>query len=185
MMTQRKPIFTGMDLAAGPNADQSAVVVRQGMKLLMMVTDESCEIDRDWIDALNAARKADREQIAMALKTIASARGASVELQHREGSRGYCGQGIDLRIACKGVGAHIGISDLHGGEWVLISWFNDTHPSRDFTTAFQVAVRSGGNNRPHHKATSHPRDWYSLAMMLDAGLSLAARGEAFDEGSAT
>ncbi|MFL6707975.1 MAG: hypothetical protein ACJ8HI_07190 [Massilia sp.] len=184
-MSQRNPIFTGVDLAAGPNADQSAVAVRQGTKLLMMVTDEGCDIDRDWIDGLCASRKADREQLAMAFRTIGSARGATVEQQHRNGTPGYCGHGIHLRFACKGVGAMVDISDLHGGEWVLIHWYNDTHPARDFTTRFNVAVSSGGNGRPHHKATSHPRDWSSLANMLDGGLRIAARGEAFEEHSAT
>lgn len=184
-MTQRKPVFMGVDIAAGPNADQSAVAVRQGTKLLMTVTDEGCDIDHDWIDGLNAARKADREQLALAFETIASARGATVTRRHSGAVQGFCGQGIHLGFACKGVGAHVGIHDLHGGEWALISWFNDTHPARNFSRRFQAAVASGGNSRPHHKATSHPRDWYSLAMMLDSGLSLAASGRAFEEPSAT
>jgi hypothetical protein len=131
------------------------------------------------------SRKHDRTLIADHLTELAIAHGATVERQHKEPVRGYCGQGIDMRFACKGVGAMVDISDLHGGEWALISWFNDTHPSRNFTSAFSLAVRDGGNGRPHHKATSHPRDWSSLANMLDGGLRIAARGEAFSEPSAT
>lgn len=143
-------------------------------------------IERDEFNTLTANRKADRTTIADVLTQVAIKHGASVERRDRPPTRGYCGQEISLSIACKGVGAMIDISDLHGGGWVLIHWYNDLHPSRDFTPAFNVAVGSGGNGRPHHKATSHPRDWYSLAKMLDSGLQLAARGGAFvEEPSAT
>lgn len=184
MMTQRKPIFVGVDMAK--ERDKGAAIIRQGACVVAsMQTDASPEIDRGWINGLNAARKDNREALAMVLRMLAEIRGASVELQHSEANPGYCGQGIDLRIACKGVGAMVDIDDLHGGEWVLIHWFGTEHKGRNFTSRFGTVVGSGGNGRPHHKATSHPRDWYSLAMMLDGGLQLAARGEAFDEPSAT
>jgi hypothetical protein len=138
------------------------------------------EINRDEFNALNASRKAERERIAAQLIEIAAKHGASVEKIHSEATRGYCGQGIDLRFACKGVGAMVDVDDLHGGSWVLISWFNDTHPARNFTARFCTVVGDHGQTRRHHKSTSHPRDWYSLAMMLDGGLMLAARGEAFE-----
>jgi hypothetical protein len=146
-------------------------------------------LGRESFDALKAGQKRGREMLANALTDIATKHGASVERKHSSATRGYCGQSIDLRIACKGVGAMIDINDLHGGEWVLIHWFNADHEGHKFTSRFGTVVGSGGNGRPHHKATSHPRDWYSLAMMLDGGLQLAARGEAFeaksDERSAT
>lgn len=62
----------------------------------------------------------------------------------------------------------------------LISWYNTRRYARNFTTRFSDAVSGSNRNRPHHKETSQPSDWYSLAMMLDAGLCLAARGEAFE-----
>lgn len=152
----------------------------------LYVNDELfSERQRNDFNSLRASRKADRQMIADALTNIATGHGATVERQHRDGSPGYCGQGIGLRIACKGVGAMVDIDDLHGGEWVLIHWYGTEHRARNFTSAFQAAVQSGGHGRPHHKATSHPRNWYSLAMMIDGGLRLAARGEAFEEHSAT
>lgn len=151
--------------------------------------DHKLGINAPGLNTLNAARKAEREVLADTLTMIATKHGASVERKHSSATRGYCGQSIDLRIACKGVGAMIDINDLHGGEWVLIHWFNADYEGHEFTSRFGTVVGSGGNGRPHHKATSHPRDWYSLAMMLDGGLQLAARGEAFeaksDERSAT
>lgn len=139
----------------------------------------------DVLSGLSARRKADRETIALALETLAGRRGATIERRESGRNPGYNGAGIDLRIDCQGVGAMIDIDDLHGGEWVLIHWFNTVHPSRNFTARFRTCVGDYGQTRPHHKSTSQPRDWYSLAMMLDAGLLLAVRGEAFDEASAT
>lgn len=147
-------------------------------------------INREDLNALRASRKTERLLIAAALEEICKARGASItERRDEPRNPGYCGAGIALRIQCSGVGAMIDIDDLHGGEWALIHWFNVGYPARNFTSRFQSLTGGGGNGRPHHKSTSHPRDWYSLAMMLDAGLMLAARGEAFEpekaEGSAT
>jgi hypothetical protein len=135
-------------------------------------------------NSLCASRKHDRTLIADALTEIATKHGATVERQHREANPGYCGQGIGLRIACKGVGAMIDIDDLHGGKWVLISWYGTEHRGRDFAPAFRIAVKES-DVRPHHKATSHPRDWSSLANTLNGGLRIASRGEAFSEPSAT
>lgn len=144
----------------------------------------------DVLNPLSASRKADRETLADILTMIATKHGASVERQHREQpTRGYYDPSIHLDFACKGVGAMVDISGLHGGAWVLIHWFNASPgwqaSNRGFTSAFLLAVKSGGNGRPHRKATSHPRDWSSLAKMLDGGLMIAARGEAFEEHSAT
>ena len=138
------------------------------------------EIERAQFNSLTASRKEDRAKLADTLTKIALKFGATVERQHTPANPGYRGQGIDLTFACKGVGAMIDISDIHGGEWVLIHWFNKDYPPRNFTSRFGVIVGSGGNGRPHHKATSHPRDWYSLAMFLEGGLCLAFRGEAFE-----
>lgn len=151
------------------------------------------EIDRNKLNAWNASRKTERVAIADTLEAIARERGASVTVRRDEPRNpGYCGAGIDIQFRLNGVGAMIDINDLHGGEWVLIHWFNDReysgepgamtarYPVRNFTSRFQSLTGGGGNGRPHHKSTSHPRDWYSLAMMLDAGLMLAARGEAFE-----
>ena len=49
----------------------------------------------------------------------------------------------------------------------------------DFTPRFCRGVLDLGSKYTFHKATSLPGDWYSLAMALDGGLMLAARGEAF------
>lgn len=143
-------------------------------------------LSRMSFNELRASRKADREKIADALAFIAEKRGATVT-ERREGPAvpGFNGQSIDLRFACNGVGAMVDIDDLHGGEWALIHWFNVHGPDepwtvRHFSARFQRHCGDHMQSRPHHKATSHPRDWYSLAMMLDAGLMLAARGEAFE-----
>lgn len=144
------------------------------------------EINRNVFNSLRASRKADRTQIADTLEAMARDHGATVT-ERREEPRnpGYSGASIVLHFRCNGVGAMIDIDDVHGGEWVLIHWFNDAYPALNFTSAFTLAVRDGGNGRPHHKATSHPRNWHSLAMMLDGGLMSANRGEAFSEPSAT
>jgi hypothetical protein len=139
------------------------------------------EIDRNSLNACNASRKTERIAIADVLELIARERGATVtERREEPATKGYCGQTLALRFASNGVGCMVDIDDLHGGEWSLIHWFNVEHPARNFTSRFQSLTGGGGNGRPHHKSTSHPRDWYSLAMMLDAGLMLAVRGEAFE-----
>lgn len=136
------------------------------------------------LNLLTASRRADREKLAEVLTGMALRHGASVERRDRPANR-ICGQSIRLSFECNNVGAMVGIDDVHGGAWALVHWYNDGSPVRNFTTAFNLAVKSGGNSWPHHKVTSHPRDWYSLAKLLDAGLLLAARGEAFQEPSAT
>lgn len=92
---------------------------------------------------------------------------------------GYHGASIALRFPLNGVGAMLDIDNLHGGDWSLIHWHNTEYPSRNFTSGFCVNVGDLGRSRPHHKATSHPKDWYSLALNLDAGLCLAAQNQAF------
>lgn len=141
--------------------------------------------NREAFNLLSASRKGERETIANMLQRIADERGATVT-ERREEPRnpGYNGAGIVMHFECNGVGAMIDIDDLHGGKWVLIHWFNTAHPARLFSAKFQRHCGDNGQSRPHHKATSHPRDWYSLAMMLDAGLMLAARGEAFEPATA-
>ena len=142
------------------------------------------EIDRNKLNACNASRKTERVTIADTLEAIARERGATVTVRRDEPpNRGFCGAGIDMQFECNGVGAMVDINDLHGGEWSLIHWFNHGsayEKARDFTSRFQSMIGDGGCGRPHHKATSFPGNWYSLAMMLDAGLMLAARGEAFE-----
>lgn len=135
-------------------------------------------------NSLRASRQHDRTLIADKLTEIACSHGATVERQHTSRNPGYCGAGIDLTIACKGVGAMIGIDDLHGGEWVLISWYGTEHRGRNFSSAFRIAVGET-DGQPHHKATSHPRNWNNLANCLNSGLRIAARGEAFEAASAT
>lgn len=142
------------------------------------------EIDRNKLNACNASRKMERIAIADTLEAIALEQGATVtERRNEPALKGFSGQGIALRIECKGVGCMIDIDNLHGGNRALISWFNAPRELgesvRNFSRRF---VRCIGDvaGRPHHKATSHPANWYSLAMMLEAGLMLAARGEAFE-----
>lgn len=137
-------------------------------------------IDRDRLNGCNAGRKADRERIADVLCAIAERRGAKVDRHDSPPTAGYCGAGIDLRFSLNGVGAMVDIDNLHGGEWSLVHWHNTEYPPRDFASRFCRHVGDTWRGRPHHKATSHPANWYSLAMMLDAGLLLAARGDAFN-----
>lgn len=138
------------------------------------------EPNPSWINPLKASRKLDRELLASALLALAERQGAEVERQDTPRNPGYSGAGIDLRFELNGVGAMVGIDDLHGGEYSLISWFNTKYPSRNFTTRFCVCVGDTPSRIPHHKATSCPADWFSLAMFLDAGLMLAARGGALE-----
>jgi hypothetical protein len=168
-----------------PHHFRAIRVVPLGDIRMIVLKGQTMDIDRDKFNALRASRKADRQQIVDALLASCAKHGAKVEQRDEPRNPGYSGAGIDLRIDCQGVGAMIDIDDLHGGEWALIHWFNTVHPSRNFTARFRTCVGDYGQTRPHHKSTSQPRDWYSLAMMLDAGLLLAVRGEAFDEASAT
>jgi hypothetical protein len=136
-------------------------------------------VDRAELNGKHAGRKVDREFIARALVALAEVRGAEVERHDTTPTAGFCGAGIDLRFKLDGVGATVSIDNLHGGRYSIVSWYNTKHPARNFTTRFCGMVGDVVKSRPHHKATSCPADWYSLAMMLDAGLCLAARGEAF------
>lgn len=136
-------------------------------------------IDRETLNAKNASRKADREYIAGVLSNIAEKHGAEITRRDEPANPGYSGKGIHMQFKLAGVGAMLDIDNLHGGEFALIHWFNTMYPSRNFTTRFCVCVGDVPQGRSHHKATSSPANWYSLAMFLDAGLLLAFRGEAF------
>lgn len=138
------------------------------------------EIDRELLNQCNAGRKGDREFIAATLLHLVGRHGAEVTRQDTPANPGYSGQGIDLAFSLNGVGAMFEIDNLHGGNYALISWFNSKYPARNFTTRFSVCVGDLPNSRPHHKATSCPADWFSLAMFLDGGLMLAARDQAFE-----
>lgn len=164
----------GVDLASGKDRLALSILDKDG-KLQMVV-------DRDELNRKDAARKADREFIARAILAIVERHGAAVEKHDEPATVGYCGAGIALRFRLNGVGAMIDLDNLHGGGWSLISWHNaGDGPVRDFSARFcRVVCDLPPRKRLHHKATSQPADWYSLAMMLDAGLCLAARGEAFE-----
>lgn len=138
------------------------------------------EPNPSWINPLKASRKLDRELLASALLALAERQGAEVERRDTPRNPGYSGAGIDLKFELGGVGARVSIDDLHGGDHALISWFNTQYPARNFTTRFCVCVGDHGQFKPHHKATSCPADWFSLAMFLDGGLMLAAREQAFE-----
>jgi hypothetical protein len=162
-----KPRMMGVDFASKP--DMVAVAVGGTI------------MDRATINAKSASRKADREFIVNTLLGLMERHGAEVERRDDGPNPGYHGHSIALRFTLNGVGAMLDIDDLHGGEWSLIHWHNTEYPARNFTSRFCVCVGGVTSYRPHHKATSQPGTWYSLAMFLDAGLCLAARGEAFDE----
>lgn len=142
------------------------------------------------IDKFNAGRKPDREALALAFTTIANAHGAEVERADVPAHVGWCGAGIDLRFKLAGVGASLSIDNLHGGATGLISWYNVRTPGRktcNFSVRFALKVGDGGairGGRPHHKATSCGGGWYELALALDAGLLLAASGDAFEQPAA-
>ena len=135
----------------------------------------------DTLNKLNASRKADRAHIAHELRTIADKYGAICREQEKPASAGYCGQSIHMLFTLNGVGAMLDISNIHGGTYALVHWYNELpRNTRYFSPAFAIGVMAS-IGRPHHKATSHPRTWFELALCLDRGLSLAASGEAFAE----
>jgi hypothetical protein len=179
----KSPLIVGVD-PAGPGGDMSAAVLyrREGTKMVLMAgAGQAVKIDPDWINGLSAGRAADREQLCLALWTIASAHGATISRRDDGRNPGWRGPEISLRIALNGVGALVDISDLHGGDHGLIHWHNDYSESRDtrnFAGAFKAAVSSFGSGSPH-KATTSSDSWQGLAKALDAGLCLASRGEAF------
>jgi hypothetical protein len=171
----------GVDLASG--ADQSSAIVRNGAKTLLIAgSGNPLWCDREWLNGLNGGRKAEREILAMAFETIAVAHGAAVERREEGPNPGFRGHSIGLRIALNGVGAMVNIDDLHGGSRALIHWYNDYSEGRqcrDLTARFKTHVRAFGGGSPH-KATTGGAAWADLALCLDAGLLLAARGEAFE-----
>lgn len=150
---------------------------RQGYRPVIVLSD-TLDLVRAF-GPLDAGRKADREKIARILIDLAKRHGAQVERRDESPNLGYHGAGIHLVFAVGGVGASLSVDNLHGGGTSLISWFNTDYPPRDFSALFGICVGSPPGNR-HHKATSLPRDWYSLAMFLEGGLLLAARGDAFE-----
>lgn len=174
---QSRLVVAGVDLASKPDKVSLAIIGPKGVQMV---------VDRDDLNARCASRKADREFIARALIGLMERHGAQLERRDDGPNPGYRGASICLRFSLNGVGAMLDIDNLHGGDWALIHWHNTEYPARNFTSRFCVNVGDLAYQvipdrppRPHHKATSHPRDWYSLAMMLDAGLCLAASREAF------
>jgi hypothetical protein len=138
-------------------------------------------LGRESFDALKAGQKRGREMLANALTDIATKHGASVERQHGKRNPWLLRAEHRSSVSCARASAPWSISTIFTAANGCSSIGSTTsHPARNFTSRFGSEVGSGGNGRPHHKATSHPRDWYSLAMMLDGGLLLAARGEAFE-----
>lgn len=134
---------------------------------------------RTLYNRLDAGHRFDRRRIADYLLHIGAMRGALVEQRDEPAVKGFGGASIRLNFSSNGVGAMLGLDNLHGGKYALISWYNTQYPARLFTTRFCVCAGALPVGRPHHKATTHPSDWYSLAIFLDGGLLLAARGEAF------
>lgn len=139
----------------------------------------------------NARRAADREKIAAGFVAVAEKFGAAIERRNTTGTAGYCGAGIDMTFRLNGVGASVSIDNLHGGDYALISWFNDysaqPRPANgeymrlktfNFDRGFVVAVGCEPCPRPHHKATSFGT-WDLLAARLQAGLRKARDGLAF------
>lgn len=160
----RRPVLSGVDLASGKDETALAIIAADG------VAREIVHLDK--LRTCSGSRKVDRQYIARALILLATAHGAQVERTDERSS-------ITLRIGVAGVGALIDVDAALGGDSSIISWHNIEHPARNFTPRFCKLVGGGMFARPHHKATSLPGDWYSLAMALDAGLLLAARQEAF------
>lgn len=163
----RRPALSGVDLASGEDQTVLALISSGGAcrEFVNLTALRTC----------SGSRKEDRQTIARALILLATAHGAQVE---RTDERSC----ITLRISLAGVGALVDIDNVLGADTSMISWHNIEHPARNFTARFCKLVGGGMFARLHHKATSLPGDWYSLAMMLDAGLLLAARSEAFEPG---
>lgn len=161
-----QPLIIGVDLASKPDDVSLVVMDDKGVRTVIRQRE---------LNAKCASRKADREFIIRALIDLVERHGAQVER-----CPGYHNRCITLRFTLNGVGAMIDIHNLHGGYWSLISWYNTEYPVRDFTTRFCVNIGDLTRSRARHKATSCPQDWYSLAMCLDAGLCMAARGDAFE-----
>jgi hypothetical protein len=181
MIAPKGTSFVGVDFAEGK--DHTAIAVCEG-RHVVLVAGETVTVDKEWLNDWSARRKHDREVLALVFETIARNRGAEVERSEGAINPGYHGQSIDFQFTLNGVGVLLDIDDLHGGDHALLHWYNTGYISRNFTTRFCVNIGASTSGRPHHKATSTPADWYSLAMMLDAGLMMADRGEAF-EASAT
>ena len=132
---------------------------------------------------ITARTKAGRAAIVASLVAVADKFGATVERRDESGLAGYNGGETSLTIRLNGVGALIGVSDLHerhGFNGALISWHNTEYPCRYFSKRFNCAVGDSGSARPHHKATSCA-EWDVLAARLQAGLRHAQAGTAFNQ----
>lgn len=129
---------------------------------------------------ISARNAKGRAAIVAQLLAVADKFGATVEQRDESAMAGY-GAETSLTIRLNGVGALIGVSDLHerhGFNGAIISWHNTNYPVRYFSEGFNCAVGDSGSARPHHKATSSA-EWDLLAARLQAGLRHAANGTAF------
>lgn len=133
---------------------------------------------------MSARNMKGRAAIVATLLAVADKFGASVEQRAERKIPGYGAETL-LSVSLNGVGALIGVSDMHerhGFNGALISWHNTEYPCRYFSKSFNCAVGDSGSARPHHKATSSA-EWDVLAARLQAGLRHAANGTAFLEGN--
>jgi hypothetical protein len=139
------------------------------------------DMEQELFNSMKSSRKADREFIAATLLEIAQKHGADFKRRDESRTIGYCRAGIMLQFELNDVGAMLNINNLHGGSFALIHWYSSTLDKvQYYSSTFNVAVGASSGGRRHHKATSCPADWYSLAKFLDGGLLLAASGRAFD-----
>lgn len=157
--------ISGFDTGTGDQTALAIIAPNGDIRELLRLDD---------LKTITARKKEDREKIARVLVCVAQAHGAQCERTDDRSS-------ITLVFSLAGVGAMIDIDTVQGDQASVISWHNIRHPARNFTPRFCKLVGGGWVARPHHKASSLPADWYSLAMILDAGLLLAARSEAFDQ----
>src|SRR6185312_12121045 len=105
--------------------------------------------DREAFNALNASRKADRIRLANLLIGLGEYYGATIERRDQPANPGWRGQSIELMFKLNGVGATVTISNLHGGDHAIISWYNDYsgdigRKCHDFTGLFNIAVGDRG-----------------------------------------
>jgi hypothetical protein len=150
--------------------------------------------DQEALDNLNASRKADRIRLANLLQRLGEYYGATVERRDKEANPGWRGQSIDLTFSLNGVGAKSRLAictveimqSFHGITTIRATLAASAAISLAPSMSPWAISRHG---RPHHKATSCPRNsWFGLASRLSAGLSTALNGQAFrpvDEPAAT
>lgn len=157
--------MAGCDFGTGDQTALAIIAPNGDIRELLRLDD---------LKTITARKKEDREKIARVLVCLAQSHDAQCERIDDRSS-------ITLVFSLAGVGAMIDIDTVQGDQASMISWHNIRHPARNFTPRFCKLVGAGMFAGRHHKASSLPADWYSLAMMLDAGLLLAARSEAFDQ----